>query len=341
MKKINLSFSKKKSQRNIGLDIGNYNLKVAEIEIKDGSAQILNLGMKEIRQTDNISAAIKELLKESGISTKEVNIAIAGENVVARYLSLPKMDDDELKKAMSFALEDHIPFKSEEIYMDYSILGDEPNSKNKIRVFLVASKKELLENRIQLVQEAGLKPGLITMDALAVKNTFYFNYPEKEKTNVALLNVGDKITNLLITKEKLPFFVRDTRFGGDVITNLIQTKLELSREKAQELKHHLTQANKDISEVIKSSLANLLNEIFVSLDFYENLTEQRIEEVYICGGTSQLLGLKEFLRGYLDLEIFNLDPFKNFSFSSKVPQETTAQLLPYFAVAIGLALEEP
>lgn len=340
MKKLKLFLPKNKSQRRIGLDIGNYNLKVAEIEIKDGSCQILNLGMKEIRQANNVPLAIKELLKETGISAKEVNIAISGENVVARYLSLPRMDENELKKAMAFALEDHIPFRSEEIYMDYSILGDEPNSKNKIRVFLVASKKELLENRIQLVREAGLTPQVVTMDALAVKNAFYFNYPEKEKTNVALLNVGDRITNLLITKEKLPFFVRDTRFGGDAITSLIQTKLELTKEKAEDLKHHLTPANKDISEVIKSSLANLLNEIFVSLDFYENLTEQRIEEIYLCGGLSQLSGLKEFLGGYLDLEIFKLEPFKNFSFSSRIPQELTVQLAPYFAVAVGLALEE-
>lgn len=335
-----LPFLKKKGTVKVGLDIGNYNLKVAEIEFKEGTFKIINVGMKSIRQPANIAQAIRELCKETNISTKEVNISVSGENVVARYLSLPKMSEAELKKAMAYELEDHIPFKADEVYTDYTILGDDPNSKNRMRVFLVATKKELLENRIKLVQEAGLSPQVVTMDALAVKNAFYFNYPAKISANVALLNIGDKITNLIITKDKIPYFVRDSQFGGEAITTLIQTKLDLDKVKAEELKYHLQNTSLDLSETIKSAMANLLNEIFVSLDFYENLTEQRIDEVYICGGSYQLPGLKEFLGGYLGLEIIDLNPLKNISLSPSLTQEKLTPLLPYLAVAIGLALEE-
>ena len=332
---------KKKPGKKLGLDIGSYNLKVAEIQIKGSSLEIVGLGMKDIRESTDLSSALQELLKETKITAKEANISLSGENVVARHISLPRMDEQELKKAMWFELEDHIPFKAEEVYFDYYVLGPEPNAKNRMRVFLVATKKEQLDTRVMLIRQAGLEPRLITMDALALMNTFYANYPEKNLTNISLLNIGDKITNLLIMREHIPYFVRDTRFGGEAITALLQTKLELDKKGAEKLKYNLGKTAGEVTQIIKTALINLLNEIFVSLDFYENLTEQRIDEIYVSGGSAQLVGLKEFLSGYLNLEIFDLDPYKNFSLSPNISPEKAKEIAPYMAVAIGLALEEP
>jgi len=338
MAKFNFYFLKK-AQTRVGLDIGHYNLKLAELEKKGDSFKIINARMQDIRQVKNIPEAIKRILKEANISTKKVNISVSGENVVARYLSLPEMTEAELRKAMAFQLEDHIPFKPEEVYTDYYVLGEEGNLTNKIRVFLVATKKDLLEERARLVREAGLTPQVITTDALALKNTFYFNYPSKNEANVTLLNIGDKITNLLISRQQIPYFVRDSRFGGDMITSLIQTKLQLEKKAAEEFKHNPKEESPEISKITKATFGNLVNEIFVSLDFYENLTEQKIDEIYITGGTSQLLGLREFLEGYLNLKLIPLEPFKKFSFSPNISRETITKLSPYFAVAVGLALE--
>jgi type IV pilus assembly protein PilM len=336
-----LPFFKKKSIRRVGLDIGSYNLKVVEIESRENSASLINLAMKEIRNVQDISSAITQLLQDAQIDCEDVNICLSGDNVVARYLSMPKMSEEELKKAIVYELEDHIPFKPEEVYTDCRILGDEESAQNRMRVFLVATKKNFLEERIEIVRKVGLIPQVVTTDALALKNTFYCNYPEKENTNVALLNVGDKITNILIAHQKIPYFVRDTHFGGDAITALIKTKLNVEQNKAEELKYNLKDAPEDLLQLIKSAFANLLNEIFVSLDFYENLTEQRIDEVFICGGSAQLAGLKDFLGGYLGLSIQDLAPFKIFSSSTSISPDTLAKLSPYFAVAIGAALEEP
>ncbi len=333
---------KKKSLTKVGLDIGSYNLKVVELEKKDGSFEIVSAGIKEIRETKDISLAIKELFKETRISTKEVNISLSGDNVVARYLSLPKMNEDELNKALAFELEDRIPFKANEVYTDYSILGDEPNSKNRMSVFLVAAKKDMLDTKLEFMRRAGLLPQVITMDALALKNTFYFNYPSKDTASIAILNIGNKISNLLIAREQTPYFVRDARFGGEAITALIQSKLGLNQKDAEELKYSsLKDAPDDVLQTIKATLSSLLNEIFVSLDFYENLTECKIDEVYICGGSSKIIGLKDFLWGYLNLEVFTLEPLKNFSVSPDISQEALTNLSPFLAIAIGLALEEP
>ena len=330
----------KKASTRVGLDIGSCNIKAIEVEENNGSIRLINACIKEIKQEKNLPAQINELFKQACISGRKVNISVSGENTVSRYLSLPKMTDSELKRAMEFQLEDHIPFKPEEVYVDYHILGEDENALNKVRLFLVASKKDLIDTRIKLLKQAGLETQVITTDVLALKNTFYFNYPSKAASNITLLNIGGRLTNILISKEQIPYFLRDARFGGESITASIQSILQLERSNAESLKQNPGASTTQVPEIIKSSLSNLLNEIFVSLDFYENLTEQRIDEVYISGGSSQLAGLKEFLGGYLNLPILPLEPFKNFS-PSGIPKETLSKLSPFMAVAVGLALEKP
>ncbi len=332
---------KKPSGKTVGIDIGNYNLKIVEIEKKSNSSMITAAIMKRINSPDELPKLIKDTLKQANISAKKANISVSGENVVARYLSLPKMSDDELKKAMVYTLEDHIPFKPEDVYTDFRILNQEKDDTTRMTVFLVATKKDLVNSRAKLILDAGLEPEVVTVDALALMQLFYNNYPDKEKTNIALLNIGDKFTNVLICQNHFPYFVRDAHFGGDIITNLIQTKLESDKKTAEELKFNLKNAPEDITQVIKSTFSNLLNEIFVSLDFYENLTERRIDEVYIMGGSSQLEGLNDFLRGYLGMGIFNFEMLKNVTVSPKISSSELKPILPYIGVALGLALETP
>lgn len=337
-----LNFFKKKSPRRVSLDIGSYDLKAVEIEVNDKTAKIINLGMKNIQDIDavNIPQAIKDLLKEINISAKEVNISISGENVVARYLSLPQMTPEELKKAMEFQIEDHIPFKADEVYTDYNIIGDDPRSKNRMQVFLVAARKELIEAKSKLIQEAGLKAQVVTMDALCIKNTLYFNYPQQNDANIAVLNIGNKTTNIIITRNQTPYFVRDVRFGGETIGFLLKTKLNLNPAKTEELKRDMRNVSAEVKQMVKLSLTNLLNEIFASFDFYENLTEQRIDQVYLTGGFSQFSGLKEFLGGYLNLEPIFINPFQNFSLPPGLSPDAAQAATAFFSVAIGLALEE-
>lgn len=334
------SFLKKRTKKTVGLDIGSYNLKVAEIEKNAETCRLTAVGTKDIRQTTDLPGAIRQLFEEAKITSKDVNISLAGEGVVARHLSLPKMNEEEVKKAIMYKLEDHIPFKPEDAYVDFHIVGEELSSKNKIRVFLVATRKDFLDSRVELIKKAGLNPQIITMDTLAGMNTFYLNYPEKTQTNITLLNIGDKTSNLLIARDKTPYFVRDASFGGESVTALLQSKLALNKEEAEELKHTLKNASAETYRIIKTTIATLLNEIFVSIDFFENLTEQKIEEVYLSGGTAQLFGLTEFLSGYLNLEIIPLNPFKNLPLAPYLDKETIQPLAPYLSVAVGLALEQ-
>jgi type IV pilus assembly protein PilM len=333
------SFFKEKPLRSVGLDIGTYNLKIIELEKKGDNYQIVGMGMKPITESQDIAEEIKKAYDDAHISTKAVNVSVAGENVVARYLTLPKMSHQEIKKAIEFQLVDHIPFKQDEIYLDYEILGDKLADQNNSRVFLVACKKDFMDAKIDLIQKAGLHPQTVTMDVLALKNTLYHNYPEEKNSNTSILNIGNKLSNLIIAQRGIPCFIRDAHFGGDMLTHLLQTRLGLNRSAAEELKHSLHKASPEAVQIVKSASMNLLNEISIAMDFFEDLTGQKAEKIFLSAGSSQMVFLKDYWADFLPFPITTLEPFKNFSFSSDALKADAASLAPYFAVAIGLALE--
>jgi hypothetical protein len=83
-----------------------------------------------------------------------------------------------------------------------------------MEVLLVAAKRELVDNKVSLLQDAGLTPRLIDVDAFALHNAFERNYPEAMDGIVALVNIGHEMTNVNILENGVPILTRDIPFGS-------------------------------------------------------------------------------------------------------------------------------
>ncbi|MFC1704126.1 type IV pilus assembly protein PilM [Candidatus Omnitrophota bacterium] len=330
----------KKAEPIIGLDIGNHNIKVVELDNTGENYLLKGIGCASIASQEPAAliTAIKEACSEAKVSAKKVNTSIFSEGAILRYLLLPEMTGDELQKAMRYEIERYVPFGKEEVVSDYQILKQDAGKKN-MKILLVAAKKEFVEKRASLIQDAGLEPQIITIDAIALKNPFKMNYPDKKEVTVGLLNLGAKITNINIVRDDASYFMRDIQIGGDNITNLIKEQLEVSFEKAESLKRAPGEKETEIFKIIEPVLGNLLNEIYLSFDYYESEFGMVVDEVYVCGGTSQLKWLQDFLRDNLGREILPLDIRKQITIAKEIPTDKLVNLAPLLPISVGLAME--
>ncbi len=324
----------------VGLDIGNFAVKVTELQ-KQGDRFILKgLGFSPVKSRDSNSlvAAIQNAVKEARLGTKKVNASIFPEGVIVRYLLLPSMTSDELSKAMNFEIERYAPFKKEEIVSDFQILKEDQDKKN-MKVLLVVAKKDSVEARMKLIEDAGLEPQLITIDSLVLKNSFQLNYPDKKNMTVGLLNIGSKLTNLNIVKDNASYFLRDVQIGSDNITNVIMEKLEASFEEAEKIKFEFKLSNQETLKIIEPVLGNLLNEIYLSFDYYESEFGLAVDEVLLSGGAAKFDWLREFLKENLGREIKILEPTRNLIVDASLNSQRVTELSSSAAISIGLALE--
>lgn len=337
-------FKPKKSPRqeliSVGLDIGNFSVKVTELHKQADKFMLKNLGFVPLSSKDSNSliTAIKKVVEEAKISTKKVNASIFPEGVIVRYLLLPSMTPEELKKAISFEVERYAPFSKEEIVSDFQILKEDTDKKN-MKVLLVVAKREFVEERIKLIEDAGLEPQVITIDSLVLKNSFEVNYPDKSNLTVALLNIGSRLTNLNIVKDNTSYFMRDVQIGADNITNVLKEKLDVSNEEAERIKAEFKLTDQEILKTIEPVLGNILNEIYLSFDYYESEFGLAVDEVFLSGGPVKMEWLREFLKENLGREIKILEPTKNLIIDPGIDAQRVSGLSSSLAIAIGLALE--
>ena len=102
-------------------------------------------------------------------------------------------------------------------------------------VLLVAAKRELVDNKMGLLLDAGLTPGIIDVDAFALHNALEYNYPEAMEGIVAVVNIGHEVTNVNILEGGVPILTRDIPFGSRRIREDLQRERGLTAEQAEEV----------------------------------------------------------------------------------------------------------
>lgn len=229
----------------IGIDIGSTSVKVAQVKRAGQGYELEKIGFAQIypggdRPNDSASQtrakvdAIKRALGDAKISAKNTVSAVSGESIIVRYLQLPKMPEDELKKALQWEAEEYIPFRLDEVNIDSMILGPNSYDQDKLDVLLVSAKKDLVNNHVQVLKEAGLNPVVVEVDSFAFLNCYDVNYGGGDC--VALINIGADITGICIYHKGISRFSRDIPLGGNSMTEAIRSRLRCSHSEAEQLK---------------------------------------------------------------------------------------------------------
>jgi type IV pilus assembly protein PilM len=332
----------KKSKLSIGLDLGSSYIKAIKVECTNNHYLIKDFIIKKISSQDSLPTLIKNILEKINTQNIPVNISLSGQNVVCRYVSIPLLGEQEFKNALKFEITKHIPFSPSEIYFDGCILKKD-NQQNKMLVLMVAAKKEFLNQRINLIKEAGFLVNLVHVDSLVLADCFNFSkQTDLANKTVAVLNIGNTFSNLTILEGGLPVLSRDIRIAGNEITLRVSSDLSCSFEEAEQIKIQASIEENQL-EKIKPSLENVLSllaqELRISFDYYESQSVSMVERLYLCGGQLLLKNIAEILGHYLGMEAFIFNPLEEgFRFYNDLNIEELKKNSLQLVIALGLGL---
>lgn len=316
-----------KEKVSIGLDVGHRHINMVELA---GDAQgfklldFASVGLDPRQGKEEKLRQLKKLAQEKGISALPVNIGVTGESVIVRYIDLPKMSKEEVGQALKYEAQQYIPFKMEEVIFDYHILTPlDLSPPDRMKVFLVAAKKQAITEFVELIQQAGLKPNLIDVNSFSLINSFQFNGPKTKEGDVfALVNLEFDLVNIDILHEQTPFFTRDI--------SLLEDVLSLRQENEKE---------KGLFETMRPLLASLIREIRVSIDYYESEFEKRVSVIYLSGEGAKTSELISFFSSQLEREVSLWNPLQNLLIdSAQIDTGALKETSSMLALACGLAL---
>jgi len=325
----------------IGLDIGGHSIKAVAISHAKSEPKLVEFSIKPIG--DNIIRAINEAYSELGLTKTKVVTSVSGPTVIVRYVDMPVMTDDELEGAIRFEAEKVIPYNINEVELDAQRI--ETLEGNRMRVVMVAVKKDLIDSQIKILSEAGLEPLIIDIDSFALANAF-MNAGIDSENICGLINIGFVKTNINIVKGDKSYLSRDIDIGGSQIVKLISDNLSLPQKEALRIMEEKLSGFSNIPEdekkiiltPLSDILSRLIDEIRLSFDFYENRYADSVTKIFISGGMTAHKAVVDFLRQAMGRDIEKWNPLSKIQVSNDLVSRGIEAFSPQLAVAIGLGL---
>jgi len=324
----------------IGLDIGSSTVKAVEIEMngRGGGFSLTHMGVAKLPSEAIVQGAF---LNSSAIAAA----AVCGHSVIVKKVSLPVMSRSELEEQIRWEAEQYIPFDVNEVNLDFQIL-DSTGTEGQMDVLLVAAKKDLIDDYVQVIGEAGLIPAVIDVAAFAVENAYEANYETNPSEAVALVNIGAQVVNINIVSDGATAFTRDITTAGNQYTEEIQKALTISFDEAERLKlggKNSEESQEVVPQEVEQAMQNVsetvIGEISRSLDFFAATTaDSRIEKVFLSGGSSRVTGFENAFHERTGLSVELLNPLNQMAPNSKFDPELLEELAPSLGVSIGLAM---
>jgi len=353
---VNIDFSIfRKSKPVIGLDIGSSAVKAVELRpAGKGGYKVAAFASEPVPPEaivdgtivdgGAVAGAIRRIFDSKRFKGRDVVASLSGNAVIVKKIALPVMTPAELDDSIQWEAEQYIPFDIQDVNLDYQILDPEPgaNGRQTMDVLVVAAKRDRITEYTDVIRQAGRNPVVVDIDAFAVQNCYEANYGLDPGVTV-LLNAGASSMNVNVISGEQSLFTRDISIGGHEYTDAVQREFNLSFEQAEAAKRGHPPDGvpfDDVLPVLRTVTEGVLLEIQKTFDFFKATTGlDRIDRIFVCGGTSRVDGFTEALEERFGAPVTRLDPFRAVEFdAARFGIADPADVAPTAAVAVGLAM---
>jgi type IV pilus assembly protein PilM len=328
-----------------------------------------------IKKPGQVVDALKNLIKAEKIKGRYAVSAVAGEAVFIKKIKVPVMSEKKLSKKITQEAEQYIPFDIDDVVLDFQTLGkindnkeeksgdfvdleesistdNSPQRKGEqkkessdegemMEALLVAVQRGVIDERTDILLEAGLKPAIIDLDLFALMNAAQLTNDLSSMGTVALIDLGDSFTHINIIQNGIIGYTLDIPVGGGYLTNMLMSKFKVPFEQVLAIKRGNFSPDvreEEVIETINQAYKNILEEIQKYFDYFRTLSNHKMEKVLLCGGGSMIRGLDDYCADYLKVPVEILNPMQGVKVNPKVfNQPLINEMSGLSTVALGLA----
>jgi type IV pilus assembly protein PilM len=342
----------------VGLDIGNFSIKLVEVENEGGRYKVKNFYVHDLygdgEEYDTEGPGVNRLqsavrlafnaIKLSPKRLKNITTSISGPSVSIKQIKSIPLAPEEMQSSLLFEARKHLPLDESDAVIDFQILKGDMQSQE-MDILLVATTKKIFDNHLRIMKDADVEPTVIDAGALALVNSYMaVNGPLTGEEALVFLDIGARYTNISMVSQHTMLFSRDLNWAGSNFTDDIKNSMKVEYAEAESIKQERGMGallgdgaveTTGIRVARRMAMDNLIDEIRRSLRYYTKETGCReFQKILLCGGTSALPNLNSHLAAQLNMTVEKYNPFANFITPAGLDDTIGARM----AVACGLAL---
>ena len=330
-----------------GLDIGSGFIKLVVIDHTKSEPEIVQVATSplvpdaivegEVMDPVLVAETVRAVVQSAGLKKTDIVAAVGGHDVIVKPIPMDRMSETDAREVIRWEAEQHVPFDMENVQLDFQIL-DPDGEGPQMRVLLVAAKRELIENRLSLLSDAGITPSIIDVDAFALHNAFEQNYPDSMDGLVALVNIGHETTNVNLLEHGVPMLVRDIPFGSRRLREALQRERGFTADQAEN-----TLQGKG-AEDIRALVDERVDELAVGVEraaafIVAQSGGEGIGRVFLSGGGAAIPGMMNALGNRLGVRTEIANPLQRVAVRPEVMQTVPIdEFGPMLMLPVGLAM---
>ncbi|MDB4947586.1 MAG: type pilus assembly protein PilM [Gemmatimonadetes bacterium] len=340
----------RRSKSTIGLDIGSGYIKIAVIEHTGAEPELVHVSYTpliadaivegEVMDPQLVVETVKSLLGSANLKPRNVVTSVGGRDVMVKKIQMDRMKESDAREVIRWEAEQYVPFDMENVQLDFQIL-DPLDDGLQMNVLLVAAKRELVDQKVSLLRDAGIAPAVVDVDSFALHNAFEYNYPDAMKGIVALVNVGHEISTVNVLQEGTLILTRDVPFGSRRLREDLRRLHGLSTDDAETVLQGRSDRLAEYQQLISEGCEELAIGVERAVAFLSmsDAGGAGLGRVYLCGGGARIPGLQDVVAGRLRTRTELASPLQRL----KVRADVTTlfpvdELAPMLMLSIGLAL---
>src|SRR3954463_16119367 len=268
----------------IGLDIGTSVVRAVELSYGRSGITLERFGQLvlppgavldgQVVDQDAVAACVRKLWHATDLSHKDVVLGVANQRVIVRQLELPWVPKTELHSSLAFQVQDLLPLPVDQTVLDFFPLEEvtDPSGNRTLKGLLVAAARETVLANVRSAEQAGLRVDSVDLTPFAVLRALGRQTGAEVETE-ALIDIGARVTNIIIHSGGVPRFVRILLIGGQDVTDAVAEQLGVPLAQAEVLKQQagrvgVEEGLEDVVRSVSRTAQDFVTEVRGSLDYY-------------------------------------------------------------------------
>ena len=335
----------------IGVDIGSRSVKLLQLSadysrIVGASRWDMgdDAGDDETDSADRTADAIRQAMEGRRFRGRDAVLCLGSRHLFVQNIRVPKAKSEDLMQIVQQEAASRLPYAINEAELRFTEAADvRQGDQMKREVILLAVHRPALEQAIESVIQAGLRPVAVDVEPYALLRCYakQFRRDADREQRAMFVNVGATNTVVVIAEGGDPLFIKYLDVGGRHMDQAVADQLQLSLTDAIALRRHNgdrradaqdPEVTRSIAECLRPVLDELAGELSMCIRYHSVTFRGKPLMRLVLGGGEASESLANELESRLDLKSELGDPLRAFESTAKTGRKSQ------WDIATGLAL---
>ncbi len=257
-------------------------------------------------------AALQRLADRGALAGEYVATFVPDGKAMTIQLPVPFEEKNKVESVLPHLMVDRLPIAQGLLTWDFQTYPNIDPLEEGARAFVGFSKNEDLAEVVDALHETGTDPVSLGIPELLLASAGVRSNGVQSEP-VAFVDLGHETTRVVVVRGRDPLLARSIRVGGKQITEAIAEAFDSKFADAEKVKHqyaaivdeatHQNAEMRSLSKAIRGGLVPVVRDLRRTFQGLYARDKVEVTRVMICGGTSRIKNLENFLSAELGIPV--------------------------------------